>query len=95
MWLIVSPEGQGFAEELRYQLSERDVRGEVVVVDSANQAASAYMATRASLGEARAGYGERVAVNITGGTKPMSAGAVRVRDVALGMWGSQPFVEDR
>jgi hypothetical protein len=75
-WLIVSPEGEDFAEELRYRLSERDVRTVVVVVASANQAATVYAATRASLTAARAGYGERVAVNITGGTKPMSAGAV-------------------
>lgn len=75
-WLIVSPEGEAFAEELRYRLGERNVRGEVVVVDSANQAAAVYRATRASLEAARAAYGERVAVNITGGTKPMSAGAV-------------------
>lgn len=75
-WLIVSPEGEEFAEELRYRLSERDVRAEVVVVDGANQAAAVYRATRASLRAAREVYGERVAVNITGGTKPMSAGAV-------------------
>lgn len=75
-WLIVSPEGVPFAEELRYQLSEHDVRAEIVRVASANQAAAVYQATRESLGAARARYGEQVAVDITGGTKPMSAGAV-------------------
>jgi hypothetical protein len=75
-WLIVSPEGEAFAEELRYRLSERDVRADVKVVAGANQAAAVYQETRESLVAARRAFGDQVAVDITGGTKPMSAGAV-------------------
>lgn len=76
-WLVVSPEGRAHADDLQFQLLERNVRAEVVEIAGANQAASAHAAVVRSVGEAlnRAYTVEQVVVDITGGTKPMSAGA--------------------
>jgi len=76
-WLVVSPEGRAHADDLQFQLFERNVRAEVIEIDGANQAASAHAAVVRSVGEAlgRAYTAEQVVVDITGGTKPMSAGA--------------------
>lgn len=74
-WLVVSPEGKQFAEDLRYELHARNVRAEIVEIAGANQAVSAHQAVLQAVGEARIRYEDRIAVDITGGTKPMSAGA--------------------
>jgi uncharacterized membrane protein YuzA (DUF378 family) len=75
-WLIVSPEGQPFAKELTYMLNERNVRVDLVAISGANQAAAVYTAVCTCLDAAQKRFDGQVAVNITGGTKPMSAGAV-------------------
>ena len=53
------------------------MRAEVIEIAGSNQAALAYAAVLRSVGEAgeQAYTGDQVAVDITGGTKPMSAGA--------------------
>lgn len=74
-WLVVSPEGRAYANDLQFQLIEQNVRAEVVELTGANQTESAYREVSQSIQTARARVGDGVVVDITGGTKPMSAGA--------------------
>lgn len=75
-WLVTSPEGRAHADDLQFQLSERNVRAEVIEIAGANQAAAVYTAVLQSVAAAAKTYAlDEVVVDITGGTKPMSAGA--------------------
>lgn len=79
-WLISSPEVDriGKARDLHFRLSERNVQAYTIAVADANQALLAYEAVEQALKEARAivGANSAIIVDITGGTKPMTAGAV-------------------
>ncbi|MEI7769216.1 MAG: hypothetical protein WCI67_04460 [Chloroflexales bacterium] len=79
-WLIVTPavRALGRHEDLRYELHSHNVEAHLLDLEDARQAQGSYAQVRRAVREARALLGSEVAVivDITGGTKPMTAGAV-------------------
>jgi hypothetical protein len=79
-WLVVTPavRGLGRHEDLRYELHSRNVEAHLLEIEDARQAEDTYRQVRRAIRDARAllGKGVPVMVDITGGTKPMTAGAV-------------------
>ena len=79
-WLVVTPAVRdlGRHEDLRYTLNSRNVEAHLLEVADARQAEGTYLQVRRAVSEARAllGADAPVIVDITGGTKPMTAGAV-------------------
>lgn len=78
-WLIASRSvvENGKAADLQYRLLEQNVRAHVVSMADANQARESFEAVGEAIRQAVALLGQvtPVVVDITGGTKPMSAGA--------------------
>jgi hypothetical protein len=86
-WLIVSPAVmlEGKAERLRTKLTDQGVSVELVPITDVNQARATYDAVQTALRHARIlNLDNELIVDITGGTKPMSAGAaLACRDLGL------------
>lgn len=76
-WMVVSPDARPKAEQLGDELRRQHVQFYPIALEDENQVGLAYQAVRAALLQAQAILGEQaVMVDITGGTKPMTAGAV-------------------
>ena len=77
-WLIASDAVRAQQKHTRLQhwLGERNVLCDTLAIGDANQAQMTYDAVRSALAEATRRFGSAVVVDITGGTKPMTAGAV-------------------
>lgn len=75
-WLIVSPEARARAQSLEYELRQRNARPYTVDITDATDAATTYTAVLEIIEHAlRLVTQEEIVVDITGGTKPMTAGA--------------------
>jgi hypothetical protein len=78
-WMIVSPETQQKAGELASQLRQTGVEVELMPLPDAFHARKAYEVVKTAVAHAKDTLGHLgVIVDITGGTKPMTAGAVLV-----------------
>jgi hypothetical protein len=76
-WLIMSPEATRRAADLEFRLSERNVRAYRLPIEDANVAQQTYDAVQDALRTARRLLGTTPAiVDVTGGTKPMTVGAM-------------------
>jgi hypothetical protein len=89
-WLIVSPQVKesGKASDLISWLNERNVRAYELAIGDANQARMTYDAITQGIQEAQRAFGSprAIIVDITGGNKPMTAGAVLAcRDAGVAM----------
>lgn len=79
-WLIITEhvQGSGKADDLVFRLNEQNVHAHTLLVKDANQSYMTYDAVCEAINQARGvfGYTDMVIVDITGGNKPMTAGAV-------------------
>lgn len=76
-WLIVSEQAQTKAAQLQFDLNEQNVHAHIVALADETQARLSYAAVKGALEVAQTALpGQPVIVDITGGTKPMTAGAV-------------------
>ena len=75
-WLITTSEASARAQSLEYELRQRNVRPYVVDIADANDVMSTYVAVLESIEHAlRLAPQEEIVVDISGGTKLMTAGA--------------------
>jgi hypothetical protein len=76
-WLIVSPETHQRVQSLQYELSEKNITPHLVPISDANQALVVFDSISMALLEAqRTVPSDQLIVDITGGTKIMTTGAV-------------------
>lgn len=76
-WLVVSPQVQHRIDSLEFELRERNAVPHRLEIGDVNQAGETYRAVRDGLIESQRLLRDApVIVDITGGTKPMTAGAV-------------------